>query len=157
MAGRINKAQPIHLIDGRVATTYRKYLDYQLNPIQFEYDYFGNVIEGNLREIKRKYEALLSGIRLKVEKRNKLREAILSIEDSPRSKYNRLIKKPNKTADEHEKLYFHTVTLEDKSNDLHPLERDIRDSLRLKRAKYPSKIIEFVYKELGEEMPREEN
>lgn len=156
MARRSGKQHISLTKDGRIPNTHRRYVDYNMNPIELNLDYFGVHIESNLREFKRKYEALVSGIRIKVEKRDKLLDSIVNIETSPRSRYNRLLNKQDKTEEEHEQLYFSIIELEDKYNDLVPLERDLRESLRLKRAKYPKDLIKFVYEELGEEQPREE-
>ncbi|MED3653994.1 hypothetical protein P4489_06660 [Heyndrickxia sporothermodurans] len=142
--------------DGRIPPAYRKYVNYNMNPIELNLDYFGVHIKSNLKEIKRKYEALTISIRAIVAKRDKILDTIVNTETSPRSRYNRLLNKPNKTEEEHEQLYFSLIELEDKYNDLIPLERDLRDSFRLKRARFPKGLISFVYEELGEEMPKED-
>lgn len=139
-----------------MAGSFKRLVDYSLNPIELELDYFGVHIESNLREIKRKYSALVSSINGQMEKHDKLLGEILKIENSPRTRYNRLLKKPNKTEEEHEQLFHSIADLDENYNDLFRLERQIRDGLRFKRAKYPTELISFVYEELGEEMPKED-
>lgn len=136
---------------------YKRYINYNLNPVTLDKDENGDYIRSNLEEVKRRYEAKCYWIKTKQKEKEKIVELIEKKESNPRSRYNVLLKKANKTAGEHEELYERIAEIEKLYNKLPLIEREIRDSVRKLRAVFSPHILEIVYSELGEEMKGELN
>lgn len=149
------KTKPISITNG-LSSEFKKYVTYNMNPVELNKDYYGGYIPSNLAEIKRRYEVLCSSIKVMIGQRKDLLQKIGKTEESPRSRYNILMRKADKNKEEHEELYFRIMEIEDMYNDLTPLDRRIRDDIRLLKAVYPTQLMEIVYSELGEEMKGEE-
>ncbi|MBY0092599.1 hypothetical protein H7S74_16895 [Priestia aryabhattai] len=148
------KAKKISIANG-LPSQFKRYVNYNMNPITLETDYFGEYIPSNLKEIKRKYDVLHTSVSGMRGNRKKLVQAIEKVEKTPRSRFSVLMKKTDKTIEEHEELYFRIIELEELHNELYLLDRRLRESSRILRAVYPPHVMELVYKELGLEMKGE--
>lgn len=148
------KTKKISIANG-LPSQFKRYVNYNMNPIKLETDYFGEYIPSNLKEIKRKYELLHTSVSGMQGNRKKLVEEIQKVEESPGSRFSVLMKKADKTIEEHEELYYRIIELEELNNELYLLDRRLRDNKRTLQAAYPSQVMRVVYEELGLEMKGE--
>ncbi|WRP06888.1 hypothetical protein U9J35_01585 [Rossellomorea aquimaris] len=130
---------------------FRKYIDYNMNPPSLS-KFNGEYVQSQLKNLKRRYDAIISTLEIKKDTRNHLLELLVRKETSTRGTYVRMMKKEYRTKEELESLYIATVEIEDIYNALPSIEREIRDLERMLSLVFPRNTVEIIEQNTKEEM-----